>query len=67
MMSFMRLTLFLLISILQYVLGVELKELEIIGIEPNGGPLSGHTRVTVRLKEFDKDLIDDYDRPKVRL
>jgi hypothetical protein len=39
--------------------------LEILGIEPNAGPEYGETRVLVRLKDFDKDLIDDYPRPKV--
>jgi hypothetical protein len=65
-MSFIRLTLFMLISALQYVFGVELHDLQILGIEPMSGPVTGNTRVTVRLKDFDKNLIEDYDRPKVR-
>ena len=54
-----------LLSLIELVLNKELGQLEILGIEPNAGPVYGETRVTVRLKDFDADLIDDYDRPKV--
>lgn len=66
-MSYISLSIFMLISALQYIFGAELHDLTILGIEPNAGPVSGNTRVTVRLKDFDKNLIDDYDRPKVRI
>lgn len=58
---------FLVISALvKAIFSIELTQLEILGIEPNAGPEYGETRVTVRLNNFDKNLIDDYDRPKVR-
>jgi hypothetical protein len=41
------------------------QEVEIMGIEPHSGPVFGETRVLVRLKELNPDLIDDYPRPKV--
>lgn len=53
-------------AIIKYVFTVDIGEIEITGIEPNSGPVYGETRVTVRLKNFDKNLIDDYDRPKCR-
>lgn len=45
---------------------IEPQDLEIMGIEPNAGPIYGETRVTVRMREFDKSLIDSYPHPKVR-
>ena len=53
------------LSLIELILNKELGQLEILGIEPNAGPVYGETRVTVRLKDFDADLIDDYDKPKV--
>lgn len=53
------------LSLIEIILNKELGQLEILGIEPNAGPVYGETRVTVRLKDFDADLIDDYDKPKV--
>jgi hypothetical protein len=41
-------------------------DLEILGIEPNAGPTYGETRVIVRLKDFDKNLIDNYPHPNVK-
>lgn len=67
LMSINKLILFVFVSLIQYIWNVELGELEIQGIEPNGGPEYGETRVTVRLKDFNTDLIDEYDRPKVSL
>ena len=58
-------TLIILLSILEFILGKEVGQIEIQGIEPNSGPVYGETRVLVRVKDFDRDLIDDYDRPKV--
>lgn len=58
--------LFLATFLVHLILGKEPMELEILGIEPNAGPTYGETRVLVRLKSFDRDLIDDYDKPKVR-
>lgn len=52
-------------AIFKLVLGADLTEIEILGIEPNAGPVYGETRVTVRMKDFDKNLIDTYDRPTV--
>lgn len=65
LMSLNKLFVLVFVSLLKNILGVELTELEILGIEPNGGPIYGETRVTVRLKDFNTDLIDEYDRPKV--
>jgi len=64
-MSINKLIILLFVSLIQYIFGVELGQLEIQGIEPNGGPEYGETRVVVRLKEFNTDLINEYDRPKV--
>lgn len=52
-------------ALVQKILNAEVSELEIMGIEPNAGPVYGETRVTVRLRDFDTSLIDSYDRPKV--
>lgn len=41
------------------------ENIEILGIEPNSGLISGDTRVQVRLKDFDTELIDDYPHPMV--
>lgn len=67
LISLNKLLVYLFVSFFQYILGAELTQLEILGIEPLGGPEYGETRVSVRLKDFNKDLIDDYDRPKVRV
>jgi hypothetical protein len=40
-------------------------DIEILGIEPQSGPVYGETRVIVRLKDFDTDLIEDYPHPNV--
>jgi hypothetical protein len=53
-------------TIAKLVWSSDLPDLEILGIEPNGGPVYGETRVTVRMKNFDNSLIDIYDRPSVR-
>ena len=53
------------ITIINIINSLEVPPLEILGIEPNGGPVYGDTRVLVRIKDFNRDLIDDYDRPKV--
>jgi hypothetical protein len=58
--------LFILLSLIELFFNKEVGQLEILGIEPNAGPVYGETRVLVRLKDFDRDLIDEYDRPKVR-
>jgi hypothetical protein len=55
----------LVISLLTFTKGKEPKDIQILGIEPNSGPISGETRVLVRLKDFDVDLIDDYPHPNV--
>ena len=36
------------------------------GIEPNSGPTTGETRVLVRLRNFDQELIPDYPHPNCR-
>lgn len=54
-------------ALVKLILNAEVSDLEILGIEPNAGPVYGETRVTVRLRDFNKDLIDTYDRPKVSL
>ena len=41
-------------------------EISIQGIEPNGGLTSGETRVLVRLKNFNSDLIATYPHPSCR-
>ena len=41
-------------------------EIYIQGIEPNGGLTKGETRVLVRLRNFNKDLISSYPHPKCR-
>ena len=41
-------------------------EVSIQGIEPNGGLTSGETRVLVRLKNFNQDLIATYPHPSCR-
>ena len=41
-------------------------EISILGIEPNGGLTSGETRVLVRLKNFNTELIDTYPHPNCR-
>ena len=43
----------------------DLEDVEILGIEPNSGPVYGETRVLVRIKEFDVNLIEDFPHPKV--
>lgn len=53
------------ISLINLLNSLDVPLLEIQGIEPNGGPVYGDTRVLVRIKDFNRDLIDDYDRPKV--
>lgn len=52
-------------AIIEVVFNKEVGQIEIQGIEPNSGPVYGETRVVVRIRDFDRDLIDDYDRPKV--
>lgn len=54
------------LTLLNSFLSKEPGDIEILGIEPNAGPVYGETRVLVRIKDFDRDLIDDYDRPKCR-
>ena len=44
----------------------DFEDIEILGIEPNSGLLSGETRVQVRIKDFDTTLIDDFPHPKCR-
>ena len=41
-------------------------KISILGIEPNGGLTSGETRVLVRLKNFNSDLIVTYPHPSCR-
>ena len=41
-------------------------QISIQGIEPNGGLTSGETRVLVRLKNFNQDLITTYPHPSCR-
>ena len=41
-------------------------DISIQGIEPNGGLTSGETRVLVRLKNFNSDLITTYPHPSCR-
>lgn len=53
------------IYLIDIIKSIEVPPIEILGIEPNGGPVYGDTRVLVRIKDFNRDLIDDYDRPKV--
>ena len=67
-MNLMSLKIFLisLTAIIKYVCSVEIGEIEMTGIEPNSGPVYGETRVTVRFKKFDRNLINEYDRPKCR-
>ena len=54
-------------TLIEYILNIEVPPLEILGIEPLGGPVYGETRVLVRIKDFNRELIDDYDRPKVSI
>ena len=42
------------------------EKISILGIEPNGGLTSGETRVLVRLKNFNTDLITVYPHPSCR-
>mgnify|MGYP000973802848 CR=1 FL=1 len=42
-------------------------DLEILGIEPQSGPVYGETRVIVRLKDFNSELIESYPHPSVRV
>lgn len=63
----MKRILLLLVGIIaEAIQGMEFPTIVIQGIEPLGGPAYGETRVTVRIKDFDKSLIDDYPRPKVK-
>lgn len=57
-------TIFLLLSVL-LVQCKEPSDIYVLGIEPNSGPVTGETRVLVRLKDFDTSLIDDYPHPTV--
>ena len=59
---FLYITLFL--SLTTKVLSGE--DISILGIEPNGGLTSGETRVLVRLKNFNQDLITSYPHPSCR-
>ena len=52
------------IALLNYNLAED--EISIQGIEPNGGLSSGETRVLVRLKNFNTDLISTYPHPSCR-
>lgn len=56
----------LLLTLLEYSRTLAPTDVVIQGIEPNSGPVSGETRVIVRLKDFDKNLIESYPRPKCR-
>ena len=53
-------------SMINFILSRDPGVQTILGIEPLGGPVYGETRVKVRLKDFDKTLIDEYNRPKCR-
>jgi hypothetical protein len=57
-----------LISILNLVKDITsiVPNVVIQGIEPNSGPDNGQTKVLVRLKEFDKSLVEIYPHPKCR-
>lgn len=64
-MTTFKFALFVISTLAKLVWSSDLPDLEILGIEPNAGPVYGETRVTVRIKNFDKNLIDTYDRPTV--
>ena len=67
-MNFKRKIIPLIITILVTLSNYSLAEDEISiqGIEPNGGLTSGETRVLVRLKNFNTDLISTYPHPGCR-
>jgi hypothetical protein len=52
------------LALLAITKGQEYK-LELLGIEPNAGPDSGETRVLVRFKDIDREIIEQYPHPKV--
>ena len=47
------------------ILADQFPELKLQGIEPNGGPDYGETRVIVRFSNLTQDLIKKYPYPKV--
>jgi hypothetical protein len=57
---------FLTLAIINSVYNKDVGSIEILGIEPIAGPVYGDTRVTVRMKDFDVSLIDDYPHPRCR-
>ena len=57
---------FIFLGFLGEIKSLDLSDLEIMGIEPNSGPVSGETRVLVRFKEFNTKLIEEYPHPKVK-
>ena len=67
-MSFKRKIPPLILTIFLTLLNFSLQEdkISILGIEPNGGLTNGETRVLVRLKNFNSDLIATYPHPSCR-
>ena len=58
---------FLFLGFLGGMKSLSLDDLEVMGIEPNAGPSYGDTRVLVRFKNFDPNLIEDHPRPRVKI
>jgi hypothetical protein len=57
---------FIFLGFLGGIKSLDPSDLEIMGIEPNSGPVSGETRVLVRFKDFNTKLIEEYPHPKVK-
>ena len=60
-----KLFLFVLSLLIQKIRLDEEIMLEIDGIEPNAGPISGETRVLVRIRNFKDKYVELYPQPKV--
>lgn len=57
---------FICLCFLRGIKSLDPHDLEIMGIEPNSGPVYGETRVLVRFKDFNTNLIEEYPHPKVK-